>query len=221
MHLVTQPSDYADYVNLIFMILSHIMLPPALLCTKSSGMKTDKLTNEVQKLKEEYREQRSRVIKLMGEVKANENYLDKKRQELAKLNIAYRNAQQESAQRDLTEVHNHLKELEKNIASIKRDILDGEEEQAQLITRIVEAQRQLKDTKEHIEKCLKSLKGEIEYLEFEKTVKLQEYDHRNAPRTQPEPQEAGSGLGIATWAAGVLRGFGNAIAIGWLLYCGL
>ena len=165
------------------------MLPLALLCNESSGLKVDQLTKEAQKLKEEYEAQRSRVNDLMDEIEIENESLEEKRQELAELNFAYSNAKQESAhvQRNLTDVNNHLRKLEQNIAAIEQDILDGEKTQQQQIRHILKAEKQLKATKEQMETCLKSLSEQIEYLKGEKTLKLQEY-----MRPQPESQQVGS-----------------------------
>ena len=202
----------------------------ALLCTKSSGLRMDQLTEEAKELEEEYKAQRRRIDNLMADIKGNENYLEKKQQELENLNLAYSNARQKKVQRDLTGVNDHLRELQQKIAAIEQCILDSKKKRTQLITCIVEAQRQLEDTQKHIEKCLKSLHDEIEHLKFEKTMKLQECDHKSAPRTQPVSQQAGQGPGLvrlaaATTVAGVTVGTGSllgmaalAAATGWLYY---
>ena len=164
------------------------LLSPALLCTESCNIEVDQKKKEAEKLEEEYKKQRSTVIKLMGEIKAKEEYLEEKRKELAKLNLTYINAKQQSVQTDLGEVSDDLKKLEQKIALIEKDIRKGEEEQAQLITRITKAEDQLNDTMERIEKCLESLKKQIEDLACEKSIKLYEYD-RKVSRTQSHPQQ--------------------------------
>ena len=192
------------------------MLPPALLCTKSSGLKVDYLTKEAQALKEEYEAQKSRVNYLMVVIEKKNRSLEKKRQELTQLTLAYNNAKQESAhvQKDLTDVNKHLRDLEKSIASIEQDILDGEKAQKRLYGHILEAEDTLKDTKECIKTCLKSLTEQTEYLESEKTLKLH---NRNILRPQPLLQQAGPGVGRVIAATVVLVVAVAGVIAGWFM----
>ena len=175
-------------------------------------MQVQALTSEAQDLKDDYKQQRSKLEKSVTDLETKRTYIERKQEELE---------EQRQHCYDLLQHHSidvcldQVEKTEKNITSIEKEVGESELEQIELIKQIGETVHELEDTKQYMEKCLELFEdNQKELVEWEKSAGS---THSGTKRTVLASAAAAVGavgagvgvaatLGLAAAAAGTVMG---------------
>lgn len=130
----------------------------------------DKLCKKAKTLQQDYEQQRNKLDKLLARLEAKRDFIDTKRQELERL----KSMQGMEIDTTLSDSITKLKRNTEQINLIEKQLQDNAKEQVKLTKQITEAEDSLKDTRQHIKKCLESFKLKQTELETERYTKLTE-----------------------------------------------
>ena len=160
-----------DKNNIILLLIQYHYT--GIVCDKASEQDVKQLTEESKEAKQEYQRTRYQLELWAAELESKGLYLEDKKRELEKLKFSYTRAKQlQKIGEELLHLKEELKSTEKKISSIENELQEGIEEKKVLIKQIAEGERQLKNTKDRINSCLRRLNDQIKHLEWEENAKL-------------------------------------------------